>query len=463
MPKLATKPEPKSLDTGLHVPKKNGKAKATKEAKPASKKKAPKKETGPILYPAVEARIFTGDAPITVDVAKQLLAWETAPDKATPILTDKLGNKIVTHNNSTNRPFDPALADAWKLEILRKKWRLNGETIIVDKCGNVQSGQHRLIGLIFAAQEWEQDGKLDKSSQRWADYWPTEPTMDGIVVFGIDGDDDTVNTIDTTKPRSATDVLYRSDWFENDPAERRKELATICGRAVKLLWERTQARDFSEAPRRPHSELVDFVRRHPSLIDCTRFIRDESEGTKLAEYVPTGYAAAILYLMGSATSDHAKYRESNSEAGMDWKLHDVAEAFWSDFAGNGKATEKIRDAINAIPDALPGGPAMQLRIGAIINGWNLYSAKKKITQDDCTLEVEIDQYGSPQVIGMPRIGGIDVEYETDEPAKSETKADKARHAEYTDVCIRDGLEHEFDDEACVKCGEPKPKSGKKGK
>lgn len=478
MPKLATKTEVKSLDTGLHTPKKNGKekpAKPARETKPKAKKKAAaKKETKPVLYSAIEARIFSGINPVTAETAKELLAWEVAAEKVTPILTDKHGNKIVTHNNATNRPFDPALADMWKLEVLRKKWKLNGETIIVDKYGNVQSGQHRLVGLIFAHQEWELDRKKPKDEQAWASYWDTEPTLEGIVIFGIDGDDDTVNTIDTTKPRSAVDVLYRSDWFEDETAEKRKELAGICGRAVKLLWERTQARDFSDAPRRPHSELVDFVRRHPSLIDCTRFVRDEADGTKLGEYVPAGYAAALLYLMGSATSDSEKYRKTDSESGMDWELHDVAEAFWSDFASNGKATEKIRDAINAIPDSLPGGVSMQLRLAAIINGWNLYSAKKKITQEDCTVEVTFDDYGVPQVAETPRIGGIDVEYVVEKPAKEEaekpaTKADSARHDPYSDVCVKDGGEHnwEEDDQGgyCTKCLMPasaKPKSGKKG-
>ncbi|WP_230684294.1 hypothetical protein, partial [Streptococcus pneumoniae] len=82
------------------------------------------------------------------------------------LFRDLEGNKIRLKNNNTNRPFRKSLAIRYANEMLRRKWSLNGETIIFDSKDMCQSGQHRLVGLILA----EQMRKDDDQKEEWEQY-----------------------------------------------------------------------------------------------------------------------------------------------------------------------------------------------------------------------------------------------------------------------------------------------------
>ena len=138
-----------------------------------------KRKRGKIVYPEFDVTLFkkgTKEGVLTASVARKLLGWtDDVPDNVEALLEDLEGNKIICMHNTDNRPFVKALTHDWMLEILRGKWRLNGETIIIDRTGMVQDGQHRLIGLVLAAQEHE------KHSERWTEYWKSEPYVEAFV------------------------------------------------------------------------------------------------------------------------------------------------------------------------------------------------------------------------------------------------------------------------------------------
>jgi len=106
------------------------------------------------------------DGALSVQDAKKLLGWTEEPKAGAWeewTLKDLEGNKILLKNNLTNRPFRLSLAKRYANEILRKAWAFNGESLILDKFGMVQDGQHRLVGLILAEQ------MRAKEKERWAD------------------------------------------------------------------------------------------------------------------------------------------------------------------------------------------------------------------------------------------------------------------------------------------------------
>lgn len=370
-----------------------------------------------MVYPKVDVRLCLRGTtePLTAEAAKIILGWQEETDNVkfnlNYLLTDKHDKKIRCLNNVTNRPFYPQVAEDWMLEILRDKWRFNGESIIVDRHGMLHDGQHRLIGLVLATQEWALDKK--RTEPRWQTFWKTEPVIDALICLGVVGTDDVVNTIGTGKPRTLTDVLYRCAWFAKLHESDRMNAARDLAYAVKLVWNRTaQNLEFTRKtgfkPRRPHSESLEFIANHERLLQCIQFIREEGSEGKLSPFIPLGYAAGLLYLMGSAASDSDVYDKVNNESALDWKLWDTAEKFWVDICANGVHTEPLRDELLAIQPELAGPVAFEQRIGTIINGWNAFSDGKPIIAEECRMELVVDGAGRPSLTSNPLIGGIDV-------------------------------------------------------
>lgn len=381
-------------------------------------------------------------------MAKDLLGWqeEAAGEKfgGNFIFTDRLGKKIRCVNNLTNRPFDMWTAQGWMLEVLRRCWRLNGETIIIDIYGNVHDGQHRLIGLVLAAQELLLDAKrtaveraeLSVPTNGWADeFWSEEPWMDALIVFGIDADDETVNTIGTGRPRTFADALYRSKWFASLSQDIRESCSKIASGALKLLWFRSANDEQSFVPGyRPHSESFQFLNDHPKVVDCVKFIRDENQGKQppmgLTQFIQIGQATALMYLMGCSATDPSdaknpkRYDVTLNESSLDWSLWDKAQSFWVDLAGNGKATEGLREALLDYKPEIFGVGSFErdYKCSLIINAWHHFSDNKKIIHQiekgeegegskviKSNIEVEVSYVeGQPVIAQKPRLGGIDV-------------------------------------------------------
>lgn len=387
--------------------------------KPVKKAQVKKVEEGELLYPEFDVKVFArvpesvgslwkDTVPMTADIAKEILGWQELPDNAKEyLLTDVNGKKIRCVHNEDNRPFYRQLADDWMLEILRQKWKMNAETIKVDRLGKVHDGQHRLIGLILSVQTWLKDQEKAETERKWQQFWTEEPCIDALVALGIDPD--SADTIGTGKRRDERDVLYRSAFIRDLdlPQGVRLNVTKIANNAVKTLWLRTAQSEVSFAPRRPHSEYLDFIKEHPKIIQCAKFIYDEGEGNKLSDLIPLGYAAGLLYLMGSATTDRDDYLKDNSEASIKWDLWEEACEFWVDLSNNGKKTEAVREKLLNIPVEAQGSFARDLRIGYLIKGWNLYSDGEVITLDSVELEVTTNSFGQSELAESPKLGGID--------------------------------------------------------
>jgi hypothetical protein len=484
-PSPSSAPKPSNSGEGL-------KPEQSPSSSPVSgkgKKPKPVRESREILYPRIETRVFCSDpekaplgkngqpapAKFTAAIGKEILGWQTEEDFAEALksqytaaelkninktfgeeylLKDRKGRKIRCGNNLHNRPFYSNNAEDWMLEILRRKWELNGESMIVDKYGGCQDIQHRVAGLILAAQEWAEDKLRPKPEQQWQELWQEEPYLDCIIVFGIEDTDKVVNTINTGKVRTLADALYRSSWLADKTKAEKERLSNIMSRAVTFLWNRTEAKKQSLAPRRPHSESFEFIDSHKRLIDCVKFISEEGEGKKLTSFLPLGYASALLYLMGCARSDVFKYHKTGNEKALDWSLKDKAEEFWTLFCAKAASMEPLYEELERIP---LGCNNVTFPVAIFIKAWNLFSDKRKLTQEELTIAIDVEDNNFVLGEPMPRIGGIDVDPEEDLglPPEGESVDDMAARG----ICPKTKAPHNYvteDGETfCKNCLDPK--------
>lgn len=366
-----------------------------------------------VIYPAYDVVLYCTDEdkqfhpPMTADDAKEILGWTLQPkDRNSYLLLDRYGERISCYHNLHNRPFNSGLAHDWMLEILNGNWRLNGETIILDKYGDVQDGQHRLIGLIWAVQEWEKDHKKPDDERRWK-HWDSEPTIETLVFCGIEADDATVNTIGVGKPRTLEDALARCSWFAALPESSRLTVAKAARYAVKFLQYRT-AQESRDTAKRSHSEAFAFIERHSKILDCVKFIHEENDGNKISSLVPLGYAAGMLYLMAASATDDEQYRAINNESCVDWSRWDEAQEFWVKLANVHTALEPLADCLDEDFVKVAGGKfGLDLKTGLCLKAWNLYSEGQKVTKSKIAMEQD-EQDGVLILTENPSCGGIDI-------------------------------------------------------
>lgn len=385
----------------------------------AGSKIAPKPEL-PVVYEKIAAKLCVGEKAITVKDAKKLLGWEEVED-GDYHFTNLAGRRIRCRNSAANRPFYFATTILpLKQEILRKRWRFNGESIIVSRSGMIHNGNHTLAALVLAGEEWD-------TCQDWREYWESEPTLEKLLVLGISDDDDTVNTIDTAKPRTLTDVLYRAGYFANVPANRRKVLARMADYAIRLVWSRTGAGEDAYSVKRTHSESIDFLNRHMRLIDCVRHIEEENgtEG-RLVPYLPPGTASGLLYLMVSSASDSDTYTAASPrrEDVLQWSFWDRAFEFFVLLAGKASELSAVHEAIAAM--SAEGTITTEARLATVIKGWLRYAERLPIRPEDVKLDWVIGENGVRSLTEVATVGGIDgVSKVATDPSPQEIEAAKA--------------------------------------
>ncbi len=385
--------------------------------KPKSKSIA--KNGRPVIYERVSIKLHDGDRDpfLTVENAKQLLGWqEETPDNrfgSAYALIDGYGKKVRLLNNPSNRPYKPDNSFRVRQEVLRKHWRLNLESMIIGKTGICISCQHRLAGLVLAVQEWEQH------KDEWPE-WDVEPTMACLIAFGCDESDDVVNTIDTGIPRTLDDVIYRTGYFSKYSDGQREQASKILANAVKLMWERTGEVWNPWSPYRTHAESLAFIERFPRVIDCVNHIFVENGGSKkkISEYIPTGIAAGLLYIMGSCSTEESYNVGETAEPALDWKHWDNALAFWVNLASHAKALAPLWKALGQLSVEGSGGSKHE-KMAVIVKAWQCIIDGEPLTAKMLALKYETDTNGIRTLAETPQLGGIDNPNRPTEPQDAE--------------------------------------------
>lgn len=354
----------------------------------------------------VRSEVMGSDNPITAEDARELLGWTIVPDEERSYaLRDRDGKKVCCKKNTTNRFLYPSVVETLVQEHLRKRWRLNGEPIIVGSSGLILNGQHTLVSLILAAQDWAKD------STKWP-AWPEEPTMEKVIVYGVDESDEVVNTMDTCKPRNFMDVVGRSGFFHRDGLSDRdlRECARMTDYAVKLLWHRTGAGLDAFAPRRTHAEALDFLARHPKLLDAVRHVREENGGKdgRVVRYCSPGCLSGLMYLFAVSKSDATSYFHGNppSESHLDLTLWDRACEFVVLLATSDAQTKAVRQYLATL--ANDGADGNAARWGVLVNAWLAFAEGNPITPSALRLEFSQDDEERRQLLTHPSCGGIDL-------------------------------------------------------
>lgn len=373
-----------------------------------------------IVYSEYNVVLFvegTKEGELTVEQAMALMGWQEESENfefgdlylfrmTRTEGSQRVKKKVRCLNNLENRPFKPNLARKYMSEILRRKWRMNGETIIIDEYGMVQSGQHRLIGLIWA--EWERRSNPTK----WKEFWAQPITIPALVFTGIDSSPETVDTIDQGAKRSAGDVRYRRRTFDTVGDREQAKMSRVLSYAVRLLWLRAGGMTVSYAKDFPISESLEFEDNHPKIREAVEIIWSLEGGRKIkniSSYISPGYAAALLYLMGACQTDHVAYDSVREESAISFKAWELAEKFWEIFVLPESPLSILKYKLNGM---LAGGAQQRDEIcGTVIKAWNAWTddPERILTEEDITVKKSTDEDGYVNLDETPRIGGIDVE------------------------------------------------------
>lgn len=411
--------------------KKVTKTKAAATPKSAKEpKKAPSNTSGrPIVYDKVVVNgvvIPEENTIITSDMAKQLLGWEEESDQVkfgdSYTLTYASEGKTVKvrcTNNDGNRPFNEQWCRTLAQDVLNKHWQFNLETIIISKTGRVESGQHRLIGLVLACAEWSGPQKA-----HWQLIWPQEPTIRSLVAFGAEENAEVTRTLDNVRPRTLGDVLFcDSSVFGDTPPNARKQLVRMVEHTVRLLWARMGQDNNAFAPYRTHSESLDFIARHLKILECARHIYEENGGKgsgkdgPISKWISAGYASAVLYLMGASRSDLDTYRNADtpSEALLDWSTWEKACEFWVEFGQSVTVMKLVRQALAGLADPETGAAGSRdEQLAILAHAWPLYLEGQEITDEDLQLKYGTDEDGMRFLLDAATFGGVDMGADLDE-------------------------------------------------
>lgn len=402
---------------------------ATKSSKGTSKKTNEERE---VLYPKPITDWRLDDNPWTEEDAMDFLGWtEVDPKKSEYHIVDRFDKYILFTKNCANRPVYQSNMEDIVQSILGKDlngvrtWKTNGETFIVSKYGDVIQGAHTNGALILA----NQDLRIDRDQHEGAKYgklWPdASVSITKLVVYGIDDDDDTVNTIDTAKARSMMDVIYRSGFFKRMKSlSARKIVSKIAEQAIGELWKRTGV-DANMKLRHTKLASIQFLLNHPTLVECVEHIykaytAKEVDWKATNKVMGAGYAAALMYLMATSKSDGRRYRTASppregsgkgASRFVDFGNMEKAKEFWTNFATKTNRFGCIHDAIEHCIKYGNDGTKIE-RFGVIFRAWKAFEAGKQLRSDGVMLKP--DEHYSENTIGAiqvctfkPSFGGID--------------------------------------------------------
>lgn len=436
------------------------------KAEVAERRQAKKKEPErPILYPTPSTILCIGDGSIegtktAVARAKmaELLWYETEDqwkDRVKKEMNDVVavsklcaagfgedflyknlgGQKVRCWNNTKNRSFSLSHMKELAQEILhsgpglpkeKRRWQWNGESFIVGDRAQVISGQHRGIGLLWACDEWK------RNPDKWKIIWPTEPTLDILLVFGVPELPYVLRTIDNVMPRKLSDVFYTSELFAKLNPRDREECSRMLMNAVDLSWTRTGV----DTKYQTHGESVDYLDRHPRLLRCVKDLFDENSQRKISLLkLSPGRCAALQYLFGCSKSSLEKYSVNKTEKSLDWSMWDKAKEFFILISAQSEKLAAVRTCLGYLIDEDTGSGGRQVEKHALLcKAWNLFSMDKPVTEKALELAYGEDANGITRLLEHPTIGGIDLgekthevkdDAKTPEPTEAEVEAAKA--------------------------------------
>lgn len=381
-----------------------------------------------VKYPKKETFIAEGDDAITFDDMVTMIGWKEVPEGTkgiVPEIKKQTGlNVILTKNGpkGKNRPIIMQNLLQIKQSVLRRRFKINGENLVIGEYGNILSGQHRGLGFICAVLEWR---KNKEKLPALLETWPEEPVLESFIAYGVEETDEVFETLNTGFKSTLADVIFRSGYMDDMKPSHQHGLSKMAEFAVKVLWDRTGTSDnpYGVTKYRTNNEAMDFLGRHSKLMEAivhiwTKWRKRKDELRNMA--LSLGRVAAYMYLMGTSGDDGDDYRnEANaaerSEAKIDWKNWHKAETFWTELADD-KGNGKLKDVRKAIADLgvatmfknkAWATPQVDRVTAVLTKAWDLYVRGKPVTMEDITLDTFTNPDGYLEMVGTYEFGGID--------------------------------------------------------
>ena len=411
-----------------------------------------------VIYPEVQLIFYSGDGSqktvvkdrpaITAEQMKKILLWETEaewivrqqavdptfdggfPDvgrqvvsvdpetgvehRATVLLKDNEGQKVVCWNIVANRPFDEGRCRQYVQDMANRQWAgpttlpgetVNGETLVIGRTGAVESGQKRGVALVLLHQLWKKHCEM---TGVYSFLWPKEkypdgPVLDIPVFVGISENPRVIRTLDNVQTRTTSDTYFSSPLFDELLPGPRKECCRSCGVATGLLWDRTGAGKQSAFHKyRTHSEEAEFLDRHPRLRKCVLHLQkcNSTEGRGISQGLgmSAGECAAIMYLMGHGDSDIDVYSNAEprpKESVLDCGLMDRASEFWEEVGKVEGDGATIAAVVSSVVDK-DAGSIKHRKYAILSKAWALYVDDQPIDEESISLnedDFQVDEHG----------------------------------------------------------------------
>lgn len=394
-----------------------------------------KKDEREVKFPEPVSMICRGDDALTAETAKDILGWEETDDKEKALLTDRDGKRIYCVNNVNNRPLNMPNVESIVQEVLYGRWKFNGENVIIGKTGLVLNGQHTLIGLILAEQD-RLAGTCKGTGKKWTAIHPNPLSIEKSIMYGVDESDDVVNTLDTNRPRTLADVIFRSQYFQDFTISaeggnrkltkgERTQIARMCEHAIRLVWSRTGVEN-AFGLKRTHAESLAFLDRHKRIVDCVKHVYTDNTEGKVGDLISPGYASGLMYLFAASASDGAKYYKADprSEKKMDFSRMDKAQEFVTFIASGDPQFKALREAVAMLKNEAEGTTGtMSEKIELLIKAWNLFSAGTSFTEKRLELEYTTKDDGTRALVTGGIVGGIDAGQPEEEPEEEDDPAE----------------------------------------
>lgn len=365
------------------------------------------------LYPDVSVRICKGKDALTISEAKELLGWESETDTIKFgedfLLQDVEKRKVRCLNNTKNRPLNIEWCQTLAQDILNGNWKMNLETIIIGRSGQVLSGQHRLVALVLAHQTWA----AKSCPPKWKSRWKDGPFMETLVAFGANEDDAHTQTLDNVRPRTLADTLYTSTLFKTWKPYDKKTVVRVTDQCVRLLWDRTGMSEDQYSSKMTNTEAYEFLSRHLKVLEAVKHVYTENNKGSIQQAIPMGHASGLMYLMAASSDSRDLYAEKSppEESVLSFEEWSAAARFWIAFGISRQFSDVRR--ILMLKDENDGRLQAIAKIGVVIKAWQFWTSSSSSTADvipadAVAVEHAEDAKGNKTVKEFPTLGGIDV-------------------------------------------------------
>ena len=309
--------------------------------------------------------------------------------------------------NVNNRPRKTSGISRFANDMLRKKWKAC-EPILLSNRGILLDGQNRCEALLLAEKTRQKDPEFYRSKYGWRG--PVAVPM--LVIVGVSERD--IDSINTGEKRTGPDVLFRQKLFDSyrmadkSPEFKeadKKKLSKILATAVRTVWLRVGGKDVSDAPKFQHSELLEFLQKHPKLLDIVveTYRNDDGAEQRIQSLCSPAYLAAVAYLGAAQETDRDAYDADGTVTITDDSLKTAIDFIQTFAAGTG--LEKgdpilVCRTIFQRQRKEGGTRDRDVLLNTLVKTWNAFSEDVK----DATSKSIVP--GKEEIC---RIGGLDTE------------------------------------------------------